>query len=75
MTAVTSNADRARISTPPPSIRPPVYLDFYEQLRQRTVAAEFLGARILVAHPEDLIRIKAPVSRPATDPRPRAARI
>lgn len=28
----------------------------YEQLRARVVAVEVLGARILIAHPEDLIR-------------------
>ena len=30
----------------------------YEQLRARAVAIEVLGVRILVAHPEDLIRMK-----------------
>ena len=35
----------------------------YEQLRERAVAVEVLGARILIAHPEDLIRMKTAVSR------------
>jgi hypothetical protein len=35
----------------------------YEQLRARAVAVEVLGARILIAHPEDLIRMKTAVSR------------
>jgi hypothetical protein len=30
----------------------------YEQLRDRAVAVEVFGVRILVAHPEDLIRMK-----------------
>lgn len=34
----------------------------YEQLRQRAVAVEVLGARILIAHPEDLIRMKTAAS-------------
>lgn len=34
----------------------------YEQLRQRAVAVEVLGARILIAHPEDLIRMKIAAS-------------
>jgi hypothetical protein len=35
----------------------------YEQLRARAVAVEVLGARILIAHPEDLIRMKTAASR------------
>jgi len=31
----------------------------YEQLRARAVAIELLGVRILVAHPEDMIRMKS----------------
>lgn len=34
----------------------------YEQLRQRAVAVEVLGARILIAHAEDLIRMKTAAS-------------
>ncbi len=35
----------------------------YELLRARAVAVEVLGARILIAHPEDLIRMKTAASR------------
>jgi hypothetical protein len=35
----------------------------YEQLRSRAVAVEVLGAQILIAHPEDLIRMKTAASR------------
>ena len=31
----------------------------YEQLRARAVAVEVLGVRLLIAHPEDLIRMKS----------------
>lgn len=34
----------------------------YEQLRDRAVAVEVFGVRILVAHPEDLIRMKLAAS-------------
>lgn len=34
----------------------------YEQLRARAVSIEVLGARILIAHPEDLIRMKIAAS-------------
>jgi Nucleotidyltransferase of unknown function (DUF6036) len=35
----------------------------YEQLRARAVPIEALGVRLLVAHPEDLIRMKTAASR------------
>ena len=35
----------------------------FEQLRARAVPVEVLGARVLIAHPEDLIRMKTAASR------------
>jgi hypothetical protein len=47
----------------------------YEQLRDRAVAVEVFGLRILVAHPEDLIRMKHAAAefrdRPDAKPTPR----
>ncbi|MGA2929183.1 MAG: hypothetical protein ABSG43_24970 [Solirubrobacteraceae bacterium] len=43
----------------------------YEQLRARAVAVEVLGARIMVAHPEDLIRMKTAASQFRDRPEPK----